>query len=306
MQRQLPPLNALLAFETAARLGRMTAAAQVLHVTPGAVSRQVKNLETWLGVPLFEGTKNNPVLTATGQALLPRLSLAFDQLHSAAQDAIPLSASRANSLTVSCYNTLAAKWLLPRMQSLAAIHPDMDVQLSASSDVNVQRLQTYDVVILAESVDAVDVVLGSGAKRHVLFAEQLGPVISTELHQRKPTQPIRKAQDMYKLPLLHTQSRPEAWATWAAASGVAAPKAGKRNQFQHYYFTLEAALRGLGACAAPQHLVMDDIAAGRLVAPLGFVPSGLHYVALTKPQPGAVVQDFCRWLVAQSAQVQTQ
>lgn len=300
MPHQLPPLNALLAFEIAARLGRMTAAAQALHVTPGAVSRQVKNLETWLGVPLFEGTKNNPVLTATGQALWPKLTLAFNQLRSAAQDAKPSSASHASTLTVSCYNTLAAKWLLPRMQALAALHPSMDVQLSASTDVNVQRLQSHDVVILAQPVDTA---LNIDLQRHVLFSEQLGPVISAQLHQLHPHNFIAQSKDIFKLPLLGTQSRTEAWATWAAASGLPVPKLRKASQFQHYYFALEATLRGLGACAAPHHLVMDDIAAGRLVAPLGFVPSGLQYVALCKPSPRRVVQDFCTWLAQQSAQL---
>jgi LysR family transcriptional regulator, glycine cleavage system transcriptional activator len=289
MNRKLPPLNALLAFETAARCGRMTQAAQELSVTPGAISRQVKNLEAWLGQPLFEGTKNSPVLSAVGIALLPRLRLAFDQLHTAVHDA---RGDNANVVRVSCYNTLAAKWLLPRLHALPEAHPTMDVQLSASAEVDRLRLHTFDVAILAEPADAP---IEAGLARTALFDEQMGPVVSPSLKKQGA---LKRPIDVLKLPLLHTQTRADAWDIWAAHYALRAPKARKTTRYQHYYFTIEAALRGQGVCIAPLHLVNDDIKAGRLVAPLGFVPTHWTYVALHAANARPVVKQFCDWLAA--------
>ncbi len=297
MPRRLPPLNALIAFEAAARHGRMTEAAHELCVTPGAISRQVKNLEQSLGLALFEGTKNSPILTAAGQALAPKLSLAFDHIHSAVQTA---TAQDAHSVQVACYNTLAAKWLLPRLSHCAAQYPAIDVQLSAMAQIDALRLQTHDAVLLAQTSNTA---LEDGLACTILFAEAIGPVLSAQLHQRHR---ITQAKDIFKLPLLHTRSRADAWLSWARAQGLALPAAQKSKPaqpYQHYYFSLEAALRGQGACVAPKHLVMDDIAAGRLVAPLGFVSTGLDYVLLTKIAPKPAVQNFGAWLAAEAALV---
>ncbi len=297
MARRLPPLNALIAFEAAARHGRMTEAASELCVTPGAVSRQVKNLEESLGFPLFEGTKNRPLLTAAGQSLAPKLSLAFDHLHSAVQTVV---AQNSNVLHVACYNTLAAKWLLPRLPQLAAHHPSMDVQLNAMAQIDAKLLQTHDAILMALPADAL---VDANVCSTTLFAEALGPVMSAELYQCSS---IQKPRDILKLALLHTRTRPDAWGTWLQAHGLAIPAAKQKistQPYQHYYFSLEAALRGQGACVAPLHLVMDDLAAGRLVAPLGFVPSGLHYVVLTEFVHRPVVKEFCEWLRVEALQI---
>jgi LysR family transcriptional regulator, glycine cleavage system transcriptional activator len=299
MSRRLPPLNALIAFEAAARHGRMTDAANELCVTPGAVSRQVKNLERSLGLPLFEGTKNRPVLTTAGQTLAPNLSLAFDHLFSAVQ---MVSALEVSTLQVACYNTLAAKWLLPRLTQLTTQHPKMDVQLSAMTHVDAKLLKTHDAVLLAQAADCgVD----AGMKSTMLFEEALGPVLSIELYERSN---IRSPRDILKLPLLHTHTRGEAWMTWLKAHHLTLPAIRQKTAarpFQHYYFSLEATLRGQGACVAPFHLVMDDLAAGRLVAPLGFVPSGLNYVLLTSAKPRPIVKDFSNWLLSEASQANT-
>lgn len=150
MARRLPPLNALLAFEAAARRGRMTEAANELCVTPGAVSRQVKRLEQSLGLSLFEGSKTRPMLTKAGQSLAPQLSLLFDHLHNAVQS---ITAQNSISLRLACYNTLAAKWLLPRISQLTQLHPDIDLQVNAVTHVDEALLQSHDAVLMARSED---------------------------------------------------------------------------------------------------------------------------------------------------------
>ncbi len=138
----------------------------------------------------------------------------------------------------------------------------------------------------------------AGVLRQVLFMEQLGPVLSPQL---LATISHIQTQAWLDLPRLHSQTRPNAWATWAQVAGMQptlknAPITPNQQNYQHYYFALEAALRGQGVCVAPQHLVADDIASARLVAPLGFAPSGLAYVALLQADAKPAAKAFAQWL----------
>jgi DNA-binding transcriptional LysR family regulator len=288
MTRRLPPLNALRAFEAAARLGRMTAAAEELSVTPGAISRQVRQLEQALGVPLFEGAKNKPQLTAAGASLRPALSAALDQMEAAVRE---VRSSEAGTLDVSCFSTFTVKWLIPRLYGFNALHPDIEIRLSAAERAGVDR-DRYDLVITAQ-----DHMSDESAALLPLFAERLGPVLAPALAAGMD---LRSPQGLASQPLLHTKTRPNAWQMWCESTGRALPaRAGPA--FEHYYFTLEAAVGGLGICIAPWHLVIDDIRAGRLVAPLGFQESGYQYVAKRRlDSPDRKLDKFCAWLAAQA------
>lgn len=288
MKRRLPPLNALRAFEAAARLGRMTAAADELAVTPGAVSRQVRQLELALGVPLFEGSKNKPELTTAARTLLPALSAALDQIETAVR---AVRADGKGTLDISCFSTFTAKWLIPRLYGFNALHPDIEIRLSAAEPAAGMDHDRYDLTITVDSADARadDSVLP-------LFPERLGPVLAPSLAAKIR---LRKPKDIAGKPMLHTKTRMNAWQMWSDSMGITLPaKAGQ--EFEHYYFTLEAAVGGLGICIAPWHLVIDDIRAGRLVAPLGFRESGYRYVAKRSRQPNSRLDRFCAWLQEQA------
>ncbi|MGN6086467.1 LysR substrate-binding domain-containing protein [Trinickia sp.] len=291
MKRRLPPLNALRAFEAAGRLGRMTAAASELSVTPGAISRQVRQLEEALGTALFEGSKQQPALSEAGRRLLPTVSAAFDQIESAVR---AVSDEPGGTLDVSCFGTLAMRWLIPRLYDFNAACPDIDVRISATDrDVDIER-ERYDVVI---SVDDAQHAEPSAAS--VLFPEWLGPVLSPELATSIDWKSPAKLPG--KL-LLHTRTRPDAWSLWAHHAGSTAPET-KGQVFEHYYFTLQAATAGLGMCVAPWHLVIDDLQSGRLIAPLGFRRSGKRYVLKRRPQRSAKADRFCAWLARQAAEM---
>ncbi|GAB2486164.1 LysR family transcriptional regulator [Comamonas humi] len=291
MTHRLPPLNALRAFEAAARLGRMTAAAEELSVTPGAVSRQVQQLESSLGVALFEGPKSRPQLSAAGLRLLPALTAAFGQIDSAVRE---ISDDGRGPLDVSCFSTFAVKWLIPRLFAFNTLHPDIEV-----------RLRTTQVDI-AQGGDLAITVDDGMARPHIaslpLFVEWLGPVLAPPLAARLG---LREPGDLAGQALLHTRTRRNAWDMWCQSMGVALPglHGGAGTEFEHYFFTLEAAVRGLGIAVAPWHLVMDDLAAGRLLAPLGFQRSGYRYVAQRRAGDGGRGQPrldrFCDWLLAQ-------
>jgi DNA-binding transcriptional LysR family regulator len=290
-KRRLPPLNALRAFEAAGRLGRMTRAADELSVTPGAISRQVRQLEEALGAPLFEGAKQRPALTHAGRLLLPALSAAFDQIEAAVR---AVADDPGGTLAVSCFSTFTMRWLLPRLHRFHAAHPDIDVRLStADRAVNIER-ERFDVVITLD-----DAPLPGQAQVQVqtLFAEWLGPVMAPPVAQMLSA---GGPAALTGRQLLRTRTRPQAWAQWADRMGLAWPAA-SGQVFDHYEFTLQAAVRGLGLCVAPWHLVADELEAGRLVAPWGFCESGFRYVALRRAQRSARAERFCAWLMQQAA-----
>ena len=290
MKRKLPPLNAVVAFESAARHGRLTHAATELSVTPGAISRQVKNLEDWLGCALFEGSKNSPVLTDTGRGLLPQLSLALDQIEAAASAVLQRSSQ---TVVLACYNTFAAKWLLPRLHALHRQHPELDVQLATQADVDNPQMPKADVVIRAQLAGQT---LLAGWQSTLLFSEWLGPVMA---HQAGEP-PVQAVADLARWPRLSAANRADAWSNWASASQINLPPAVINQVYEHYYVTLEAAQKGLGICVAPQHLVADDLAAGRLVAPFKFVPSGFDYLALCRLDARPSVMLVYAWLQQQA------
>lgn len=208
MRRRLPPLNALRTFEAAARLGKMTSAAEELSVTPGAVSRQVRQLELSLGVDLFEGPKNKPQLTTAGKELLPQLTAALDQIEAAVGR---VRDTATGTLDVSCFSTFTVKWLIPRLFDFNSTYPDIKIRLSspvAGADPGRDR---YDVMITAKQD-----VIGEPENTVLLFPERLGIVLSPALAARLQ---LTDLSSIFSHPLLHTRTRPDAWANWANAVG---------------------------------------------------------------------------------------
>ncbi len=293
MPRRPLPLGALRAFEAAARLGRMTAAAEELSVSPGAISRQVRLLEDYLGLPLFDGTKARPTLTAAARTLQPVLTTAFQQIHDTVS---ALGDARLGPLDVACFSTFTVKWLIPRLFDFHAQHPGIEVRLRTTDTGTNASHEGCDLLITAQETGA-----PSDPAALLLFTECLGPVLSPALAMR--TGMVHTPADLASQPLLHTRMRRDAWAMWAASAGTGWPDTAVAGPvYEHYYFTLEAAVRGLGVAVAPWHLVMDDIQAGRLVAPFGFIPSNYHYVALRRTATTAHprLETFCDWLAAQA------
>ena len=248
-------------------------------------------MEVSLGVALFEGSKNKPQLTAAARGLLPALSAALDQIH-AAVVATRVDGAR-GTLDVACFDTFTVKWLIPRLYGFTALHPDIEVRLSTSGTAAEPGEGRCDLVITADDGQP------QGAEVLPLFPERLGVVLSPSLAARFK-KPLRAPKDLRGKPLLHTRTRRNAWQMLADAFGCAPPDA-TGPEFAHYYFTLEAAVGGLGICAAPWHLVIDDLQAGRLVAPLGFRESGYRYVARRRPGlRNPRLDKFCDWLQAQA------
>jgi len=266
MARRLPPLNALRAFEAAARVGSVSRAADELHVTHGAVSRHIRTLEDALGAPLFERDGRGLALTAAGVRLRDAAGDAFASLQSA-WAALHRDA-RTSALVLGCPGSLLARWVIPRLERLGTDLPALKLHLSAQEGGFDAALTGLDAALL----------LGEApwpAEWQVqrLGPERIGPVLSPR-HARYQLLCDGAVDALLDEPLLHTTSRPQAWPRWFAAQGLddAAPRMG--TGFDHLTYLLEAAIAGLGVAIAPQELVQADLDNGRLVAPWGFVATG--------------------------------
>ncbi|MFI8826650.1 LysR substrate-binding domain-containing protein [Streptomyces sp. NPDC053431] len=203
----LPPLNTLLPFEATVRHASMTRAAQELHVTHGAVSRQVQNLEKALGTPLFERGARSLRPTPQARRLAAAVRDALDLIESAAREAAGRDRST-GPLALSCEPTLLMRWLIPRLPDLAARHPELTVHLSAGGGPVVFARDTVDVALRRD-----DFPVPEGVSRLPLFEEWIGPVCRPELAARLASgEPVT---------LLHTSTRPAAWDDWRRLTGGA-------------------------------------------------------------------------------------
>jgi LysR family transcriptional regulator, glycine cleavage system transcriptional activator len=259
-------LNALRTFEAVARNGSMSAAALELSVTPGAVSRQMAELQSVLSFDLFCGPRNNRALTDEGLHLARTLTSALDEIDAVL---VALDETLDTILDVACLSTMAVRWLIPRLHRFRSKHPGIDLRLSTDARQPDRLRNRLDVSISVLPPTAL-----LGPQDTVLFAEKLGPVLKAGLldHCTEP-------QAFGSLPLLTTKTRPQAWQEWQAQLESSPVHPAKQSVFEHLSLAIEAAANGLGVCVTPQHLVEDDIARGRLIAPLGFQKSGYVYVA---------------------------
>ncbi len=296
MSRRLPSLNALRAFEAAARHLSFTRAAGELHVTQAAISHQVKALEDWLGFRLFHRLSRELRLTEEGQAYLPALSDAFDGIERAT--ARLKREDEPRFLTVSTMVSFAAGWLVPRLKRFRAAHPAVDVRLTTSDEfVDFDR-------------DGVDIAIRygrggwPGLRVERLMEEDFFPVCSPGL--RDGPAPLAEPADLRHHTLLHDDLT-ITWATWLDAAGVpglAGVKAERGPFFINSHLAFQAAIAGEGVAIGRSALVAGDIAAGRLVRPFDIsLPADFAYYVVC-PEASAVrpkVAAFRDWLFAEAA-----
>jgi LysR family transcriptional regulator, glycine cleavage system transcriptional activator len=271
--RKLPPLNALRAFEAAARHLSFALAARELHVTPAAVSHQIKGLEDNLGVELFLRRNRGLELTVAARACLPRLTEGFDRIAEAVERL--RAEGEPGSLSVSAAPSFATKWLAPRLYRFAAAHPELDVRINASTRlVDLGRddpAAAGEQSTLDESVVGIRFGSGSypGYRVDKLFAVSVTPVCSPKLRLTRP-------EDLHRQVLIHDNICP--WDAWLEAAGVHGVDTARGMRFNHSALALEAAADGLGVALGIPALAATDIAAGRLERPLGLVlPLTLAY-----------------------------
>ncbi|MEQ5843973.1 transcriptional regulator GcvA [Paraburkholderia acidicola] len=290
MARNLPPFAALRAFEAAARCDSFTAAADELHVTHGAISRQVAAFEAWVGVQVFHRRGKRVRLTDDGRRYLASVQAAFDSI-AVATDQLR-DTGVVHVLRVNALPTFAMKWLLPRLSQFQRMAPNVELRLS-TSDVPVEMIDGFDVAVRRGPAHWPNCASGHFLEEHEI------PVCSPALLQRAP---IAVADDLARHVLLYSDTRPDAWRNWLTAAGVKA-KCRKRQSFDHFYLALQAAVDGLGVALGPLPMLADELASGRLVVPLPgprLDARGYWWVARHEVADAPLVVQFCRWLEAQA------
>ncbi|HEX6362648.1 MAG TPA: transcriptional regulator GcvA [Albitalea sp.] len=295
MARRIPPLNPLRVFEVVARTGNLTLAAQELHVTQSAVSRQIATLESYLGVELFRRERHGVTLTRIGRAYAEQVVPAFETIAGATERL--LKGSTQGALRVRTYVTFAAKWLIPRLPEFQRDHPGIEVRISnAVPDVDFDR-------------DPVDVAIQFGDGRwprvqaDPLFADEIEPVCSPG-YLAEHVKDRRRPEALLRQRLLVSHYRRSDWDDWLAATGLAPCAQGaERMQFSSSVLTWQAALDGLGVAIGQTAMLEPEFRSGRLVRPFARpVRSGRAYW-LVRPlvqRESRKVAAFREWLLATS------
>jgi LysR family glycine cleavage system transcriptional activator len=298
MHRLLPPLGALHAFEAAARLLSFKAAAAELHVTPGAVSQQIKLLEDRLGVALFLRRARSIQLTEAGRLLLPPTQRAFRLLSDAVVRVRESDASKV--LSVSMLPSFAAHWFVPRLGSFGARHPEIDVRISATQLLADLERDDVDVAIRYG--------LGHYPGLHVehMLAEELFPVCSPAL--LKGPLPLKTLDDLAHHTLLHDEARQE-WPLWLTAAGVTHVDATRGPSFSLWDLALQAAVAGQGIALGRSTLTAQYLKTRQLVRPFKIsspAALGYYFVCLPERLKEPKISAFRSWLLEVIAAAKTE
>ncbi len=259
----LPPINALRTFEAAARHGSFKKAAEVLHMTPSAVSHQIKSLEELLGVALFRRATRKVHLTEPGRAYLPAVREALELLR-AATARVTAKPDKA-VLNISAAPSFAVGWLMPRLSAFQVAHPEIETRLNAS--IEMIDFADSDIDLTIRHTAKVDT---PGLTAHRLMEEELIPVASPQLLER---QPLRNQADLAQVQLIHAVPRMGRWRAWLRAMGADKIDAEAGPKFDHDAMAVQAALSGMGVAIVSRGLVAKQLADGTLVAPF---PHDLH------------------------------
>jgi len=302
--RQLPPLASLRGFEAAARHLSFRDAAQELHLTQGAISRQIQALELSLGTLLFVRKTRQVQLTKAGSSFFQVVRAALDMLeHATVQmKRTPLR----KTLVLSALPTLTSIWIMPRLHEFTERHPNIDVRLVTSLDpvdlledhidLAIRVGQLPGSKVSARHLPRIEhsmVESWAGVRADELFPDVLVPVCASSLLGRNR---IRSAKDLLRYPLIHTTTRRFAWMDWLKGFGISGlPRSSGNLEFGHFFMSIEAALRGQGIAIIPRIILSMYKDASRLHRPIdATVPSaGSYYLLvpeakLTSPEVAAL------------------
>ncbi len=290
MSRRLPPLNALKAFEAAARNLSFTRAAEELFVTQAAISHQIKGLEEYLGIKLFRRRNRSLLLSEEGQSYFLDIKDIFSGISDATERLLARSAKGA--LTVSLQPSFAIQWLVPRLVRFSEVHPDIDVRIKAVD---------MDEGSLTDDVD-VAIYYGRdnwpGLRADKLHAEYLIPVCSPMLLMG--TKPLKTPEDLTRQTLLHDTSRRD-WKAWFKQLNIQAANVNQGPIFSHSSMVIQAAIHGQGVALGHSVLTQPEIDAGRLVCPFEQVlmSKNAYYLVCHESQAGlGKIAAFREWMLA--------
>ncbi len=291
-RKLLPSTSALAAFDSVARLASFSAAAEELSLTQGAISRQVSGLEEQLGVMLFDRTSRGVVLTPAGADFAKTIAGALAQIRSASLHV--MTKRHSDQLNLAILPTFGTRWLMPRIPQFVARHPEITLNFAT-------RIGVFDF-----DRDGIDMAIHvgqpewPGAECTFLMDEMVAPVCSPAFLAANP---VVRAEDLMRLPLLHMASRPGAWKHWFESQHIASTT-GEGMRFEQFGSVAQACIAGLGVALMPLFLIDSELAGGQLrqAFPHQVVsPSAYYAVAPQARRDFRPVVAFRAWLLEEVA-----
>jgi LysR family transcriptional regulator, glycine cleavage system transcriptional activator len=299
-----PGLRSLRAFDAAAKHLNFTRAAEEMGVTPAAISNQIKELEDQLRVELFQRTSRTMRLTREGEILATAAAESLETLAKALHRLKRLE--NRNQIKVSSTPSVAAKWLVPRLDGFLEAFPSADVRIDVSN-----ALMDFDR-------DDVDVAIRFGAGKYpglradLLFSDTLSPVCSPSLITKE--KPLREPKDLLRHTLIHLEWQAEGapwpnWRMWMQAAGIRDFDEKRGLHFGQTALTIQAAIDGQGVALGDSNLVADDLAAGRLVKPFELslkAPDSFSYYVITRldTKDAPMIEAFRDWCLMEAKQTE--
>lgn len=296
MARRLPPLNALVVFEAAARHLSFTRASEELHVTQAAVSHQIKSLEDHLGIVLFHrlGRGQGLTLTDSGRKYLPAVSAALDLIRTNTE---ALSREwRKRVLNITTLDSFGSLWLLSRLGRFMRGHPDTDARITSAE---------LEGDSLSKGLADIEIRYGLGNWPDVhavrILTETVFPVCSPQLLEGP--HPLREAADLRHHTLLHDVMA-TGWREWLDAAGVEGVDPERGPGFNHSNLVIQAAQMGEGVALGRGALVLDALSKGTLVRPFALAqpsPYAYYVVTSTKASTDSIAMACRDWLIEEGA-----
>jgi LysR family transcriptional regulator, glycine cleavage system transcriptional activator len=280
----------LIAFESAARHLSFTRAADELSVTESAVSRKIALLEEYLGIQLFSRVKRRLQLTDAGRTYSVLVQQSLEKLETDTALAMAYDAGSV-ALEIAVLPTFALKWLMPRLGSFSALHPEITINITAREEPFLFSEEPFDATI------HFDHPVWANATTTYLFTEELIPVCSPDLiGGRRCARP----SDLADYVLMHKTGRPEAWSRWFELADWPNPKAARGPRYSMYALLIEAARAGAGVALVPRTYVLDDIESKELTVPWEMLVPGFkdyYFVVPEHKQSSPALLVFLKWLL---------
>lgn len=296
MRRRLPPLNSLLAFDALGRHGKLTAAAEELSVTLGAVSRHISQLEEFVGTKLFERHKRSFLLSSEGERYLRDIKHAFDMLD-VATDRFA-GAPDQQKLAVRVYTTFASEWLVPRLTGFFDMHPEIDFRLSSA--ISTKDIDRSDIDISIRSGP-----IAADMDGDPLYFAEYYPVCSPSLLSQAPG--LTAPTDLRRYTLLTTELQASNWRAWLRAAGVNDIEFDRALWFDSAALAFRAAREGIGVALGQRHYLTEDLIAGRLLAPFRVAiksRSAFHMIFSKSRAHEPHILAFRNWVKAEMAKTE--
>ncbi len=289
---RIPSIGGLTSFVAAAQHGSFTSAARELNLSQGAVSRQIRELESHLGIRLFERIRQRVVLTEAGKLYLSHVKKPLDDLAGASRKVAAFPGS--TTLNLAVLPTLATRWLMPRLPGFQKENPRIMIHLMTPQSAAEFSLDPFDVAVFHCAPN------WPGTIAYHLMDMDLVAVCSPKLNANGA---ISTPADVMKFPLLHLMARPNRWAEWMAEAGVTFDGPLSGHSYQNSTMVAQAAVAGLGVALMPRRLFAEELDDNRLeIVGSRFPETKIsYYLVLRETRASSnIVQDFARWLMMEA------